>query len=277
MFSRMSGRHTMNQMQMKRMLACIIFATAVVLISCTQPVLAQDTSQTTATQGQPEHQTSVEHGEVVYVSGNDLVIRNTDTGEVLNITVPDSARATVDGQEVSVHDLKPGMKLQRTITTTTTPMTVTTVRTIQGQVWHVNPPNSVILKFPDGTTKQYKIPKDQKFNANGQQADAFHLRKGMNVSATVISEVPESHMSQNTSVTGQMPPPPATPALEGALLIEEPSEAGQEVAAKEPPPEPAKLPKTASMLPLLSVLGILSLFGFILSALPLCMKFMQRR
>jgi hypothetical protein len=267
----------MNSMQITRMLACIIFVTGVLLITCSQPALAQDTSQTTSTAGQPEHQTSVEHGEVVYVSGNDVVIKNTDTGEVRNITVPDSARATVDGREVSVHDLKPGMKLQRTITTTTTPMTVTTVRTIQGTVWHVSPPNSVILKLPDGTHKQYKIPKDQKFNADGREADAFHLRKGMNVNATVITEVPETHVSQNTSVTGQMPPPPATPALEGALLIEEPSETGQEVAAKEPPPEPAKLPKTASMLPLLGGLGILSLFGFILSALPLCMKLMQRR
>lgn len=267
----------MNSMQITRMLACIMFATTMVFISSTQPVLAQDTSQTTATQGQPEHQTSVEHGEVVYVSGNDLVVKNTETGEVLDITVPDIARATVDGKEISVHDLKPGMKLQRTITTTTTPMMVTTVRTIQGQVWHVNPPRSVILKFPDGSTKQYKIPKDQKFNADGQEADAFHLRKGMNVSATVITEVPESHMTQTTNVTGQMPPPPATPPLEGALLIEEPNNAGQEVAEKEAPPEPAKLPKTASMLPLLFGLGILSLFGFILSALPMCMKFMQRR
>jgi hypothetical protein len=62
------------------------------------------------------------------------------SGRNRHVTVPDSARATVDGKELSVHDLKPGMKLQRTIATTTTPKAVTTVRTIQSKVFHVNAP-----------------------------------------------------------------------------------------------------------------------------------------
>ena len=74
----------------------------------------------------------VERGEVVYVSGNELVVK-TESGEIRSFTVPDSARATVDGKELSVHDLKPGMKLQRTIVTTTTPAMVTSVRIISGE------------------------------------------------------------------------------------------------------------------------------------------------
>src|SRR4051794_1519508 len=90
--------------------------------------MAQETSKTTEKHGPASKQVQVEHGEVVYVTGNDLVVKM-DSGEVRHVTVPDSARATVDGKELSVHDLKPGMKLQRTIATTTTPKMVTTVRT----------------------------------------------------------------------------------------------------------------------------------------------------
>jgi hypothetical protein len=152
----------MNSAQIKRILACILFFTAVVFIS-TQQTQARDTSQTTATQRLPEQQTSVERTEVVYVSGNDLVERNTETGELHNTIVPDRARAAVDGEEIS------------------------------------------------------------------------------------------------------------------ALLIQEPADAGKQVAATASQPRPANLPQAGSMLPLLCVLGFLSLIGFILSALPMCMKLMQRR
>jgi hypothetical protein len=76
------------------------------------------------------------------------------------------------------------MKLQRTIATTTTSQTVTTVQTVTGKVWNVNPTNSVILTLEDGTNQQFKIPKGQKFNVDGQETDARGLRKGMKISAT---------------------------------------------------------------------------------------------
>ena len=69
------------------------------------------------------------------VSGSDLVVKMAD-GTIRNFeNVPESARVTVDGKQLGIHDLKPGMKLQRTITTTTTPMTITTVQTVKGKVW----------------------------------------------------------------------------------------------------------------------------------------------
>ena len=69
------------------------------------------------------------------VSGNDLVVKMAD-GTIRNFeNVPESARVTVDGKQLGIHDLKPGMKLQRTITTTSTPMTITTVQTVKGKVW----------------------------------------------------------------------------------------------------------------------------------------------
>jgi hypothetical protein len=225
---------------------------------------AQDTTQTEAKQGAAGKQVEVRRGEVVYVSGNDLVVKM-ESGEVKHLTVPDSARAMVDGKELSVHDLKPGMKLERTITTTTTPKVVTTVRTIQGKVFNVNAPSSVILTLPDNTNKQYKVPKGQKFMIDGQEKTVFDLRKGMNVAATVVTQVPETVVAQQSKVTGSAPPPPATPQIEGALLIEDaPAATPKQVASAAPAPptpgpEPApkKLPKTGSPLPLMGLLGLL--------------------
>ena len=54
--------------------------------------------------------------------------------------LPGRARTTVDCKEFTVHILKQGVKLQRTITTTTTPKVVTAVRTIKGKVFSVNSP-----------------------------------------------------------------------------------------------------------------------------------------
>ena len=42
--------------------------------------------------------------------------------------IPASATVDVDGKQLSVSELQPGMKLQRATVTTTTPQVVTTVR-----------------------------------------------------------------------------------------------------------------------------------------------------
>ena len=214
--------------------------------------LTQDTSTQTSQTGNPSVSTEVKSGEVVYVSGNDLVVRVAD-GEIKHVTVPDDFKFQVDGKDLTVHELTPGMKLTRTVTTTTTPKNVTTVRTITGTVWHVNAPSAVILKLPDDTTKQYKVPKGQMFDINGEKRDIFALKKGMKVSATVITETQAVVHTTAQTVTGQAPlPPPETPPEVGALLIEEES-----APAAAPAVAKAKLPQTASMLPLVGLLGFL--------------------
>ena len=155
----------------------VVLGAATVCLAITLSMSAQVQTQSTTTAHQPTVQTTVERGEVVYVSGNDLMVRMED-GSIRHIpNVPESARVTVDGRELGIHDLKVGMKLQRTITTTTTPKTITTVKNVTGKVWHINPPSSVILTLEDGTNQQFKIPKDQKFNVDGQMVDAWGLKR----------------------------------------------------------------------------------------------------
>ena len=261
----------------KRLLS--LLGAGIVCVAFAVTMVAQDTSKTQTKQGAASHKVQVERGEVVYVQGNELVVKM-ENGEIRHFNnVPESARATVDGKELSIHELKPGMKLQRTIVTSTTPRTVTTVRTIQGKVWQVNAPNTVILTLPEGGNKQYRIPKGQKFTIDGQEKTAFELKKGMNVSATVLTEVPETVVAEQRKVTGSAPPPPATPALQGALLIEAPTPApvptsaaaapAPTAAAPEPPP--ARLPKTGSALPLVGLLGLLC------SGISVGMRMLRRR
>jgi hypothetical protein len=214
--------------------------------------------------GASSKEVTVTNAEVVYVSGNDLVVKMED-GTIRHIpNVPESAKVTVDGRQLGIHDLKPGMKLQRTITTTTTPQTVTTVQSVTGKVWHVTPPLSVILTLEDGTNQSFKIPKGQKFNVEGEMVDAFGLKKGMVVTATKIVEVPETVVSQQRHVTGTMPPPPPSPPADVPILVATAEPAPAHTAAPEAStPAPAKLPKTASQLPLVGLLGFLCIFALL--------------
>src|SRR5258708_35296083 len=213
---------------------------------------AQVKTETSTTSGQSTHEVSVERGEVVLVRGNDLVVKMQD-GAIRHFpNVPESARVTVEGRQLGIHDLTPGMKLERTITVTTTPKTVTTVQTVTGKVWHITPPGSVILTLDDGTNQQFQIPKDQKFNVDGRETDAWGLKKGMKVSATKIVEVPEVHVQREQRGSGTMPPPPLPPPPDMPILIAELAPVPVPAAA------PAELPTTADILPLIGLLGCLS-------------------
>ena len=196
----------------------LVLAVGAMFLAFAVGVSAQVQTTETTTTGHQTHQVSVEHAEVVHVSGNNLVVKMQD-GTIRDFTnVPDSARVNVDGQELGIHDLKPGMKLQRTITTTTTPKIITTTQTVTGKIWNVTPPNSVILTLEDGKNQQFKIPPGQRFNVNGQDLDAWHLRKGMTVSATRVVEEPVTSVSEKRVLSGSMPPP-APPAADQPILI----------------------------------------------------------
>jgi LPXTG-motif cell wall-anchored protein len=245
----------------KSLFRAALFTCACALL--TTGVWAQDTSESTTQKGAATYDTSTKSGTVVYVSGNDLVVKG-DNGVVKHFTVPDSQMFTVNGQQVNVHQLKVGTHLTQTITTRTVPETVTTVRTIEGKVWYVNPPSTVILTLPDNTNKEYKVPKGQMFMINGKQQSVFHLKKGMNVSATVVTEEPTTVVTQKQSVAGVAPPPPPAPAQPmpdtvAVLLIESPNPAPQPTQTAAAEPAPKALPKTGSEWPLVGLLGLFSL------------------
>ncbi|HEV2729648.1 MAG TPA: hypothetical protein VGV15_06415 [Terriglobales bacterium] len=235
---------------------CMMLMVGAWFFAFTIGMSAQVKTTTSTTSGTTSvHEVNVDRGEVVYVSGDDLVVKMED-GTIRNFpNVSENARATVDGRPMGIHDLKPGMKLERTITVTKTPKVVTTVKEVTGKVWHVTPPNTVVLSLEDGTNQQFMIPKDQKFNIDGQMTDAWGLKKGMKITATKVVEEPVDVYEHQHQITGSMPPPPPPPPASEPILVAEATPPPAPAA----PATPAELPKTGSIVPLIGLLGGLCL------------------
>jgi len=245
----------MNSMTARTKLP-VVLAVGALCLAFALSMSAQVNTTTSTTAHTPSVVTSVEKGVIAYVSGNHVIVKMED-GSLRDFpNVPDTARITVDGKEIGVHDLQVGMKVQRTITTTTTPKTITTVKSVTGKVWHVNPPNSVILTMEDGKNQKFDIPKGQKFNIDGQMVDAWGLKKGMKVTGTKVVEEPVTVVAEQRKATGTMPPPPPPPPADlPILIVVVRARAPAEVASA----VPAELPKTGSPLPLIGFLGMFSL------------------
>jgi hypothetical protein len=248
----------MNAKQRARNAIGMVGAAGVAVFALSVTMSAQVKTAETVTDGQATQQVTVERGEVAWVSGSNLMVKS-DSGELRYFpSIPDNARVAVGGKQLSVAELKPGMKLERTTITTTMPKTVRTVRTVTGTVWQVTPPNSVILTLDNRTNQRFSIPKDQKFIVEGKETDAFGLRPGMRISASAVSDRVDSVVTTTKTTTGTAPPPPAAPPAppppQVAVLIVE----AAPVPVATTGALPQELPKTAGVAPLLGLLGLLS-------------------
>ena len=239
----------------------LVLAVGAIILAFAVSMSAQVQTTTSTTSGAASKSTKVIKGEIVYINGRDVIVK-LDDGTLRHFNnVPPSTKVMVDGKELGVSDLKVGMKVERSVTTVTTPQVVTTTKTVTGKVWHVTPPNFVILTMEDGKNRRFKIPPGQKFNVNGQMTDAFGLQKGMDVSATQVVEQPVEVVTQQAKLTGQMPPPPPPPPADQPILVAVITEEAPAPAPAAPEAAPAALPKTGSELPLLFMLGFSSLTG----------------
>ena len=119
---------------MSRAVARLVLAAVAVVFVAAGVTSAQTTTET-------------KKFEVIAVHGNDLVVKLPEGTKEL--TVPEDFRFTVDGQQLSVHDLKPGMKGTAVVTTKTTlhPVTVTEVK--NGTVRQVSGP-TIIVQTAEG-------------------------------------------------------------------------------------------------------------------------------
>lgn len=217
-------------------------------------VAAQDSTVTTVQHGEPSFETQVKNAEVVYAEGNDLVLK-LENGGVEHLVVPDSDKFTIDGKDVSVHELVPGTKLTQTIITSSTPRYVNSVRTIEGKVWHVNAPRSVILNLPDNSNQVFRVPSHATFTVNGEKKTVFDLRKGMKLKATIVTDEEHTIVESNKLAFGNAPKP-STPREVGVLLFLAPPQPQVALASAE---QPVELPATGSSLPLVGLAGGLAI------------------
>jgi hypothetical protein len=184
--------------------------------------------------------------EVIAVDGNQLVV-NLPEG-TREITVPDDFRFNIDGKQMSVNELKPGMKGTATITTrtTVTPVTVTEVK--NGTVMQTSG-GSIIVRTDDGIklfTQGDVDKRGVKIMRSGKPATVADFRTGDTLSATIVtSKPPQIVTEKDVQATlarapepAAAPPAPAT-AAPAAVSSELPPPAPAAVSSEPPPPAPA--------------------------------------
>ena len=128
--------------------------------------------------------------EVLAVDGNQLVVRLPEGTREL--TVADDFRFTVNGQQLSVRELRPGMKGTATITTrtTVTPVTVTEVK--NGTVVH-SVGSTIIVRTDEGVRSFTQSEVDKrgvKIMRSGKPAQVSDFRDGDRLTATIITSMP---------------------------------------------------------------------------------------
>ena len=154
---------------------------------------------------------------MVYVQGSDVVLRLTN-GEVKQLECPDSSKFTVDGKELTVHDLKQGMKLGELNTTTVPCRSVDTVETMKIGTVGKTIGNTIIIKTTDGVNKMYRVPSESRIAIDGKEISLDGLREGDKITVTVVKLSPPPEASNVTTHTRHTP---AAPPRVGVLLIDE--------------------------------------------------------
>jgi LPXTG-motif cell wall-anchored protein len=203
--------------------------------------------------------------EVISVDGNTLVVRLPEGTR--EISVPDDFKFIVNGQPMTVHELKPGMSGMATITTRTksTPVTVTEVK--NGEVVLAQG-GSIYVRTPDGQTKaftQSDIDKRGiKIVRDGKPAQVSDFRQGDQLTATIITtKAPQVVTDKQVQATLAKAAPPAAAATPSPAAAPSPAPSAPPAPAARPA-EPAgrearALPKTASAQPLIALIGLSSL------------------
>lgn len=242
------------QIRLRSLLPRVCTVLAALAFAATVAAQPKTVSQE-ATKGTPTVKTLQLSGTVVQVEGNQLLVKLA-SGEVRMFTPPPDRRFIIDGKELRLSELQPGTKLKATYTETTTPVTERTVQSLTGKVFYVAPP-TVILTLENGENKVYSIKSSDpvKFhNSEGKPMTVFDLRKDMTVRATKITEAPRTELSTTASVTGTAPSAVAASRPEAAPPTAAPASTATTGSA---PAAPRRLPKTASPLPAVGLLGLL--------------------
>lgn len=216
------------------------------------PALAQQTSSTTESKA----------FEVLGVDGNVLVVRLPEGTR--EITVPADFRFTVNGQPLSVQQLKPGMKGTAVITTktTVTPVTVTQVKS--GTVMQ-NAGSSIIVRTEEGVKMFTQGDADKRgvrILKDGQPAQIADLRQGDQLTAVIVTYKPprvmtekevQATLSNATTAAATSGGAATTPAARAA------APGAQTQTAQAQTQAPRTLPKTASSWPLFGLASVLLL------------------
>jgi len=241
---------------MKRLTSRIVLAAAIV---CSTAIVSRAQTTTSSSETKTFN--------VLAVDGNSLVVSLPEG--MKELTVPDDFRFTVNGKQLSVHELKVGMKGTATITTrtTVTPVTVTEVK--QGKVIRASGA-SVTVQSADGFKEFTQGDVDKrgaKIMVRGKPVQIQDLHSGQVLTATIITEKPPHVLTQQEVQATLATAPAAASAPAGARASSTAGGSGSSSTAAAPVGQSASaggggartLPKTASSWPLLGLASMLFL------------------
>ena len=203
--------------------------------------------------------------EVIGVDGNMLIVNLPEGTREIN--VPAGFMFTVNGQQLTVGQLKPGMKGTATITTktTVTPVTVTEVKS--GTVMQSSG-NSIIVRTGDQVKMFTQGDIDKrgvKILRDGRPATISDFRQGDQLTATIVTSMPPHVMTekevQATLAKTKAGGAPAS-ASGSAGMKTQSSQSAAQTQSGAPSAGARELPKTASSWPLLALVsGLLLAVG----------------
>ena len=224
---------------------------------------AQQTSATTETK----------KFEIIAVDGNKLVVRLPEGTR--EMTVANDFRFNIDGKMLSVQELKAGMAGTATITTKTTLVPVTVTQVKSGVVTQTLGGSTIIVRTDEGF-KMFNQGDVDKRNVtimrDGKPAQISDFRVNETLSAVIITSAPPRILTEQevkaslakaggAAASSAAAPAPARSGAAGATTsgaAAKPAASPQPAAAPSGE-KPTQLPRTASPLPLLGLVGLASL------------------
>lgn len=204
--------------------------------------------------------TEIKQFEVVSVDGNKVVAKT--AAGTKEYTLPaDFTFTTADGKQLAVQDLKPGMKGTAHVTTKTTTVPVYVTEVKSGEVLQKSG-NSIIVRT-EGGIKMFSEGDLAKRNItimkDGKAAGIGDLNTGDRLSATIITAGTPRVLTEQQLQARLHAPAAGAGAGAGSGGAASRSSASAAAAPSGDAPPARKLPKTSSQLPLVGLIGALSL------------------
>jgi hypothetical protein len=135
----------------------------------------------------------IRNATVISAWENTVVYRN-EKGETRQIELPPGFKVNVDGKDVPVSELKPGMKVSATVKTTTAPVVVQTTTLKDAKVIK-NEGGLLYVREADGI-HSYNIPEGFRFDIGGAKVRTVDLQQGQHLNATIVHTARGTHTEQ---------------------------------------------------------------------------------
>ena len=182
----------------------LLLAVAAAMPVC---IAAQETTTTTTPKSASKVLT-IDSAQVVYVSGDDAVLKLAD-GSLRLFELRAGTPLIIDGKASKPSDLSPGMTISHVQLHSRMSSDVTTVEELSGTI-SAKHGRFLTIRLEDGTSKIYRVPFHATFNVSGKDTEYDNITKGMKVNITAVTTSGETSQSSQAAMVASTPPQQGT-------------------------------------------------------------------